>query len=83
MHNLIGEPSLQGVVTEMRLQMLRWVMATSDTVPFEKDQRWSKPMIMFKARRSVPPERMAELEALIDSGVPFISALIRCGGSLR
>ena len=82
-HNRIDDPALQNIVTEMRLETLRWVMGTSDIVPFQKDQRWTKEMMMHKARRSVPPENLEAFEKAIDSGVPFFQALIRAGGSMR
>lgn len=78
--NRIADPALQGVVTEMRLQGLRWMMETADVVPFQKDARWTRDMMLFKARRALPPERMPEFEALIDGGLPFFDALARCGG---
>lgn len=82
-HNLINEPALADVVTRMQRQMLRWLMETSDIVPYEKDQRWSKEMMMAKARRSVPAERLGAFEAAIDSGVPFFQALMKNGGAMR
>lgn len=81
--NLINEPALAPVVAQMQRDMLRWLMETADVVPYEKDQRWSKEMMMAKARRSMNAEQLAAFERDIDRGVPFFQALFKNGGAMR
>jgi arylsulfatase A-like enzyme len=38
-HNRIDDPALSGVLTQLKERMLRWLMETCDTVPFEGDLR--------------------------------------------
>ena len=75
--NLIDEPSLVPVVTEMQRKMLRWLQETSDIVPFEHDLRFTREMMLFKARKIVPPERMDKLIEYLDAGMPFYPAIGR------
>lgn len=81
--NRIDDPALQDEITRMRLQQLRWMTQTSDIVPFHRDQRWSKSMMMAKAAIAVPPERMPDFEKAIDNGMPFIQALITFSGAIH
>ncbi|MBO4298853.1 MAG: hypothetical protein J5998_08625, partial [Clostridia bacterium] len=81
--NLIDDPTLAPVVAQMQREMLRWLMETADVVPYEKDQRWSKEMMMAKARRSMNAGQLANFERDIDRGVPFFQALFKNGGAMR
>ena len=82
-HNRIGDPALEGVVVRMQRDMLRWLMETSDIVPYKRDQRWSQESMMFRAKRSIPPEKLPDFERDIGNGVPFFQALFRYGGNMR
>ncbi len=82
-HNLIGGPAMEGVVMQMQRDMLRWLMQTSDIVPYERDRRWAKEAMMLRARRCIALEKIDDLERDLDSGVPFSQALARYGGTMR
>ncbi len=64
-HNLVREPSIQGVLTDMRLKMLEWYQATCDVVPPEYDSRFSVDMIWHQIKQSCPPQREEEMRAFI------------------
>ncbi|CAI7606575.1 unnamed protein product [Penicillium bialowiezense] len=40
LHNLAADPSLENIVREMQGVMFRWIMETSDFLPFHKDARF-------------------------------------------
>ena len=75
MRNLIGDEALAPVVAQMQREMLRWLQMTADVVPFEPDQRFTREMMLAKARKIVPPEKMDRLVALLDAGMPFFPAI--------
>lgn len=66
--NLIDEPTLQGVLLDMKEQMLSWYQDTCDVVPFRYDARFSKEMIWHRAKNICPPEYAAQVRAMIDQG---------------
>lgn len=75
--NLINKPELAPVIAQMQKDMLRWMQETSDIVPFEHDDRFTREVMLAKVRKIVPPERMEALVALLDKGVPFYPAIGR------
>ncbi|CAG7928566.1 unnamed protein product [Penicillium olsonii] len=40
LHNLAGDPKYESIVRDMQAEMFRWMMATSDFLPFQKDARF-------------------------------------------
>lgn len=76
-HNRIGDPALAPVVMDMQRKMLRWLQETADIVPFEHDLRFTREMMLFKARKIVPPQKMDRLVQLLDAGVSFYPAIGR------
>ncbi len=75
--NLIGTPELAPVIGRMKLAALRWYQETCDIVPFDRDQRMTRQMMLAKARKLVPPEKMDELIGYLDAGMPFYPAVGR------
>ena len=75
--NIIDDPALSLVVVDMQRKMLRWLQETADIVPFEHDLRFTRDMMLFKARKIVPPEKMDRLIQLLDAGVSFYPAIGR------
>ena len=75
--NRIGDPALAHVVIDMQRQMLRWLQETADVVPFEHDARFTREMMLFKARKIVPPEKMDRLVQYLDAGMSFYPAIGR------
>lgn len=73
--NLIDDPSMAELIVRMQRDMLKWLQRTSDIVPFQRDQRFTREMMHARARKLIPAERMAELDRLIDEGIPFFHAL--------
>lgn len=41
----------------MRLEMLKWLQATDDVVPFDHDARFTPEMLWARVRGMVPPEK--------------------------
>ena len=75
--NRIADPALAPTVLAMQRKMLRWLQETADIVPFEHDQRFTREMMLFKARKIEPPERMDRLVQYLDAGMPFYPAIGR------
>lgn len=48
--NLIHDPALAGVVSEMSIHMLKWLQRTSDIIPFDYDARWTPKMLSARKR---------------------------------
>ncbi len=75
--NLIQDSSLSGTVQEMKKAAFDWLFRTSDIVPYEKDQRMTRQMMLEKARKMIPSEKMDKLIGFLDAGMPFYPAVGR------
>ncbi|MBR4122600.1 MAG: sulfatase-like hydrolase/transferase, partial [Erysipelotrichaceae bacterium] len=60
-HNRIADPACQEAIAMMKNEMLRWLMETSDTVPYTYDARFTNEMVWRKVRNFCPPEKEAEV----------------------
>lgn len=69
--NLVQDPALMPVLSRMRLDMLKWLQATDDTVPFEYDQRFTPKMLWARVRRMVPAGKENEVRQMIADNVSF------------
>ncbi|KAL4945412.1 hypothetical protein BDV06DRAFT_231016 [Aspergillus oleicola] len=54
LHNLVGEPEYRGLVDKYEKEVLRWLVGSSDFLPWQKDNRF--PQVNLKS----PKERMEE-----------------------
>ena len=77
--NRIDDPSCADEITKLRLEMLKWLQNTDDTVPFTYDQRFTPEMIRARVRRNIPKGREEEIQAMIDNGktLPEIMQYLR------
>jgi len=57
-HNLAADPSMKELIGEMEKAVLKWLVETSDFLPFEKDPRW--PTVELKTPREQMDERCAK-----------------------
>ena len=78
--NRAGDPELADVELSLRGEMLRWLQSTSDIVPFEKDERFTREMMLSRARKSVPPEKLPKVIEYLDRGFPLFPAIQRALG---
>lgn len=69
--NRIDDPSLAPVVAQMRYEMLKWLQATDDIVPFEPDQRFTPEMLWARVRGLVPPDKEPQVREMIKKETPF------------
>ncbi len=81
MHNLIDDPAYKDIVREMQFDMLKWLEATSDIVPYEYDQRWTPEMLFHRIKRAVPPEKHELVKQWISEGRGFPEIMARLRGS--
>lgn len=79
--NLAGRPEYRDTLTELRFEMLKWLQATDDIVPFEEDSRFTREMFLAKGRSVAGPDHDEEILAKIDAGAG-IGELMRFCASL-
>lgn len=83
--NLISDPSLQPVVTDLRYRLMKWLMATDDVVPYEEDQRFTREMLLNKGRSVLGKGHDDIILAKIDDGagigelMGYLVGLLRSG----
>lgn len=65
----------------MRLEMLKWLQATDDIVPFDEDARFTRETLLSKGRSVAGPGHDDEILAQIDAGAG-IGELMRFCASL-
>ena len=78
--NRIHDPALADVAAAMRLDMLKWLQATDDVVPFDHDARFTPEMLWARVRGMVPPEKAGEVRQMIADGVSFPMLMNHCRG---
>ena len=76
--NRIQDPALADVLTQMRLEMLKWLQATDDVVPFDHDARFTPEMLWARVRGMVPPEKTDEVKQMIADGINFPMLMHYC-----
>lgn len=76
--NRINDPALQAVLAEMRIQLMRWMLATADVVPLTEDARFTPEMLWARARSMVPKEYEADVREKIARGMPFPELMGYC-----
>ncbi|MPN38012.1 hypothetical protein SDC9_185534 [bioreactor metagenome] len=69
--NRVQDPALMPVLSRMRLDMLKWLQATDDVVPFDYDQRFTPEMLWARVRRMVPAGKEDEVRQMIADNVSF------------
>ncbi len=69
--NLINKPEYQEILRGMQLDMLKWLQATADIVPYDYDQRLTPEMTWARVRAFVKPEDETAVREMIAGGVPF------------
>ncbi len=69
--NRVKDPALMPVLSRMRLDMLKWLQATDDVVPFDYDQRFTPEMLWARVRRMVPAGKEDEVRQMIADNVSF------------
>ncbi|MFV0353263.1 MAG: sulfatase-like hydrolase/transferase [Oscillospiraceae bacterium] len=78
MQNKIGDTKIASVVARMQVDMLKWLQATADIVPFEYDQRFTPKMMWARVRALVPPQHEAEVKKMIEDGINFGALMTYC-----
>ncbi|HHV10682.1 MAG TPA: sulfatase-like hydrolase/transferase [Clostridiales bacterium] len=76
--NEINNPAYHAVVLKMQKDLLKWLQATSDIVPFEQDQRFTPAMTWARVKSLVPPEKEEEVKKMIENKVSFIELIQYC-----
>lgn len=68
-NNLIADLSREARITHLRLELLRWLEATSDVVPFAYDRRMTEAMMWHKVKNQCPPEYEQDVRKKISAGM--------------
>ena len=76
--NLINVPAYDKKISQMQLEMLKWLESTCDIVPFSQDQRFTPEMLWARVCRMVPPGREAEIKEMIQNGENFVVIMQQC-----
>ena len=74
-HNRIADPECQDVISRMRIELLHWLMETSDTVPYTYDARFTEEMVWRKVCRLCPPGKEEETRRKIREGVNMFTLI--------
>ncbi len=69
--NRINDPALAGELAKLQDKLTRWLLATSDVVPWEHDRRFTDEMLWNRVKALCPPEREAEVREKIKDGIPM------------
>lgn len=67
--NRINDPNYAAEIVEHQLKLMRWMVTTSDVVPYDHDKRFSEEMIWAKVRKIVPQEHKDEIMSKIRDGM--------------
>lgn len=69
--NCIADPALDAVLTEMRIQLMRWMVETADVVPLKRDERFTPEMLWARVCGLVPEGHEQEVCQKIAEGISF------------
>lgn len=67
--NLIGDEKYAEVIGKMQISLLKWLQATSDVVPFERDMRQTPEMMWNSLKKDCPLELTEEVKEMIRQGL--------------
>lgn len=67
--NQINNPDYSTQIVDHQLKLMRWLVATTDVVPFDHDRRFSPKMCWAKVQKIVPPEHKEEIMEKIENGM--------------
>lgn len=70
-HNIIDDPAMKETVLKMKEDLLYWLEATSDIVPFEFDSRWNAKGMLAMASKMMKPEEYKRVENAMNEGRVF------------
>ena len=76
-HNLIDDPAYADAVLALKLRLLDWLQATSDTVPMQLDNRFTDEMLWARFRRLTPPGHEEEIRGMIRAGEKQSTIMLR------
>ena len=78
LRNLISDKRYSRVAAELREKTLRWLLATSDTVPYDFDSRVGYEILWGKVKDLVPEGYEEEIRALIGTGISLGELKAEC-----
>ena len=76
--NCVEDAALTDVVLQLKEQLLLWYQDTADTVPYDKDERFSKAMIWEKVKYMCPAGYEEDVRAKIENGMGLFPAKFYC-----
>ena len=78
LRNLISDKRYSRVAAQLREKTLRWLLATSDTVPYDFDSRVGYEILWGKVKDLVPEGHEEEIRALIGTGISLGELKAEC-----
>lgn len=76
--NRINDPGLKKVAARMQTEMLKWLQATSDVVPYRYDSRFNPRMMWEMVRHHVPEKKEAQVRQMIAEGATLPAIMRVC-----
>lgn len=76
--NCADDPEYAGKLLEHQLKLMRWLIETSDIVPYNHDSRFTEEMIWAKVKTIVPVEYENEVREKIRSGMNPYAVMHYC-----
>lgn len=83
MHNRIDDPALAAEQSRLQREMLKWLQATCDVVPYDHDRRFTEETLWRKVRHLVPDGHEEEVREKIRSGMGIAPLFGYCIGLRR
>lgn len=71
-------PELKGVAGRMQVEMLKWLQATVDVVPYSYDLRFNPQMMWERVKDKVPEQKEAQVRQMIAEGVTLPAIMCVC-----
>lgn len=76
--NQINNPQYKDEIQKKEHNLLKWLERTADIVPFQYDERFTKPMMLSKISAWIRGDNLDKAKEMIDKGCSFSELLNYC-----
>ncbi len=73
--NQIENAKYKDIITQLKMEMLKWLQATADVVPYQMDKRFNNQMILAKAKALANEEDYPRIEEMVKNGESFLNVM--------
>ena len=77
-NNCIDDPNMREVVIRMQKDVLKWLQATADVVPFHYDSRFNPQMMWEMVKHKVSEEKEDQVRKMIREGATLPAIMRFC-----